>query len=346
MRGMFASGMVLLASLTPLAAAPVPPPSKGERSRAIAELITLHVLVQTRHSSVHFPWRPDQARARGDTEAIAAMRGEGPVIGMSLWQCKAPRRAFRLLRYFPELERLSAHSRLITDEEAKALAELHNLRKLDLLSTGLTDAGLRYLEGLHDLRELALSGKKITDTGIHCLRNLTKLESLALTGHGGLSDAGAPDLACLTRLESLWVTGPITNKGLTQLCRLKRLRKLILWRTGITDAGLAQLKTLPKLEELQLPGTPIGDAGVAQLKALAHLRELNLAGTQVTDAGLKSLYPMSTLKTVTLGGGGVTVAGVRALHAARPDIRIVGFRVPDQSPKAAPGEAPPTRRAP
>ena len=59
--------------------------------------------------------------------------------------------------------------------------------------------------------------------------------------------------------------------------------------TQVTDTGLEQLKKLKKLEILSLEWTNITDAGLEHLKGLKGLKSLDLRNTAVTGAGIKQL---------------------------------------------------------
>ena len=65
---------------------------------------------------------------------------------------------------------------------------------------------------------------------------------------------------------------------------------LDLSQTKVTDAGLKELGKLKRLTALHLNNTKVTDAGLKELKELKQLEFLNLSNTQVTDAGLKELY--------------------------------------------------------
>lgn len=78
----------------------------------------------------------------------------------------------------------------------------------------------------------------------------------------------------------------ITDAGLDNLTKLKKLKKLRLSRTVITDKGMWALAKCERIEDLDLSQTEIGDFGVRELTALPRLKHLNLYLTKVTDSGL------------------------------------------------------------
>jgi uncharacterized membrane protein len=87
-------------------------------------------------------------------------------------------------------------------------------------------------------------------------------------------------------LRSLDLGGTrVSDAGLTNVARMKRLTRLHLERTGLTDAGLPQLTSLADLEYLNLYATHVTDAGLASLKPLRNLRKIYLWQTSVSPTG-------------------------------------------------------------
>ena len=82
---------------------------------------------------------------------------------------------------------------------------------------------------------------------------------------------------------------PITDEGLKDVAKLKKLEELHLSRTMITDAGLREVAKLQNLTILILHGTKITDAGLKEVAKLQKLEGLNLISTQITDAGLREV---------------------------------------------------------
>ena len=149
--------------------------------------------------------------------------------------------------------------------ELKRLAEMSQLRKLNLGGTQVTDGGMEYLKGLTQLRWLALNGTQITDAGLECLEGMKQLEELDLGG-ARITDAGLARLAGLTQLQRLDLARTkITGKGLSHLYGLSQLRSLELGDTSVTGQSAAQLRQA-------LPGCNTGGAEVHNDRGLAMLR--------------------------------------------------------------------------
>lgn len=82
---------------------------------------------------------------------------------------------------------------------------------------------------------------------------------------------------------------PVTDEGLEQIARLRRLKYLGLEKSDITDAGMAHLAALHGLEDLRLSVTDISDAGLTSLEKLSRLKSLSLLSTKVSAEGVARL---------------------------------------------------------
>jgi len=78
----------------------------------------------------------------------------------------------------------------------------------------------------------------------------------------------------------------ISDTGLKELAKLKRMTHLYLNNTEITDTGLKELARLKQLKSIALQGSKITDAGVRELLKLPNLIELDLRATKVTKRGV------------------------------------------------------------
>ncbi len=82
-----------------------------------------------------------------------------------------------------------------------------------------------------------------------------------------------------------------TDSVLRKLARLRRLRRLTLWRSPITDDGLRHLVGLTELTQLDLGQCPgLTDAGLAVLRELPNLTHFGIEHQKaITDRGLHNL---------------------------------------------------------
>jgi flagellar basal body-associated protein FliL len=78
----------------------------------------------------------------------------------------------------------------------------------------------------------------------------------------------------------------ISDAGLKELAKLKRMTHLYLNNTEITDTGLKELARLKQLKSIALQGSKITDAGIRELLKLPNLIELDLRRTKVTKRGV------------------------------------------------------------
>jgi len=129
--------------------------------------------------------------------------------------------------------------------------------------------------------------------------------------------------ADLEKVMNLTFLFKLNDKGIKEVAKLKRLRSLLLVKTGITDAGLRDLATLPELLSVTISGSDITDAGLKELAKLQQLEELGLPATPVTDQGLKELAKLKNVYSINLKGTKVTKAGVAALQKVLPSCNIL-----------------------
>jgi internalin A len=148
-------------------------------------------------------------------------------------------------------------------------------------------------------------------------------------------DAVMTHVGRLEALEELTVNSEnISEKGLSHLANLTRLRKLTIAPTGRytptvpngrdarggpnLDRKLAGLAGMSRLVELDLSQFPVSDEGLVYLRGLSSLRRLVLSRT-TTDAALVHLKDLTGLRVLDLEAAPITVIGLRHLS------RLVGL---------------------
>jgi cytochrome c len=77
----------------------------------------------------------------------------------------------------------------------------------------------------------------------------------------------------------------ITDRSVTAIAAMQRLRVLQLMNTGITDALLLRLGALDKLESLNLFGTPVTPAALPAVSRLPKLAHLYAGQTSIPQGG-------------------------------------------------------------
>ncbi len=137
-----------------------------------------------------------------------------------------------------------------TDDDLALIGLVPSVESVVLTSTPITSDGLRHLRGLSRLRVLSLWKTAIDDRGLAHLAGHTGLENLVLD-NTGIGDAGLVHLRDLTELEE-WLGlchTKVTDAGLPNLARLRKLRSLNLIGTQATKAGMRELqKSLPNTD--------------------------------------------------------------------------------------------------
>jgi Leucine-rich repeat (LRR) protein len=230
----------------------------------------------------------------------------------------------RRIKELKGLQDLTLKTTNITDEGLAHLAELTQLRRLDLRSNHrITDAGIVHLADLDRLEWLDVSELALTDVALSHLGGLSNLQTLILPARG-ITGVGFEHLADLTTLTTLRPGKSVTDEGLRHIGALRSLNSLTLSETPITEVGLSHLSGLNELEQLDLRRTPmtavglrgvgelrglksltlsrtaISDEGLAYLGELAELEVLHLEGTRITDAALVHLKPLKKLRRLDL----------------------------------------------
>jgi len=192
---------------------------------------------------------------------------------------------------------LDLTSQWVTDADMARVAQMRDLRKLDLAHTKITDSGLEHLKPLTGIRELSLYyAEYITDDGIAHLKGWKDLEILNLRG---------------TR---------VTSKVFEHLAALPNLRQLDLGFTQIDDEGFDRLASLVHIERLGIGGNRLSGTCLPVLKLLPALRDLDAGGIQRVDSGLwglalneanlKRIGELTQLRRLSLSGATINDRGV------------------------------------
>lgn len=118
-----------------------------------------------------------------------------------------------------------SYNTLLTDRGLAALAELKQLRRLDLAGTGVTDALAEQVGKYEQLTRLDLSGTKVSDGMLSPLANHKHLEKLYLHGT------------------------KVTDGGVSGLSQVRTLKQLDVGQTQVTKSAGDQLtQAIPGLE--------------------------------------------------------------------------------------------------
>lgn len=215
-------------------------------------------------------------------------------------------------------------------------ATLIEVSKLDFVthlqlegSSQVTNRGLRALAEMPQLRLLNLTGAAISDEGVEVLGRITELREFYLYHHRGVSDKGLASLQACEKLERVDLLGTTAGDGVLQaLAGKPNLRHL---KSGdlLTDDGLAMLGQFPAFRSWQ------GGEPEIELMAFDTGPTFLLLRGHITDQGLGRLRGLDGLFALNLDDSRLrlTSDGVRRL-AALPHLGWLGFDAKDDTMRA------------
>jgi Leucine-rich repeat (LRR) protein len=159
------------------------------------------------------------------------------------------------------------------DEAARVACGIKTLRELDCGRSQISNEIMPLVAELPELRVLDVSRSKVTADGLAHVASLRLLEELTCVG---LKDIG-PALAPIARCENLWRLDlgqtNISSCDLEVIVNLRNLRALNLNHTPIDDTALQYIGRCLHLEKLSLEETHVTNGGVQQLTGLRSLKK-------------------------------------------------------------------------
>ena len=244
------------------------------------------------------------------------------------------------------LQTLRVSNRPVSDAGLSRLAAMRSLESL-WIGGNITAAGVAYIAQLPNLKRLTLFGEPLTSDAIVKLAAARSLDELTLKNTPKVTSSGLRPLAALPLLRVLDIgpmsterdpltsfpfsdrvevfCGAITDGGLTDLAKCKRLRRLYA-RAQISDAGLAHLANLTNLTDLSIDGGNISDEGLRHLEGLKGLATLQvISQAQLSREAVERLRKQ--LPEVSSESWGFVVRGAsppkapRATPASRPQVK-------------------------
>jgi len=140
---------------------------------------------------------------------------------------------------------------------------------VELTDVPATDQDIERLTGclaqLGNVRFLDLSGTQVSDACLPSIARLTGLSSLHLA-RTRISGRGFEHLESLTSLEDVNLDGSVVDdSGLVKLARVPGLTAINIDNTSVSDTGVAHLSRLPGLETLSAANTGLTESGASQL---------------------------------------------------------------------------------
>ena len=241
------------------------------------------------HNAITTRPPPGQPASPADVKtywnAVSDLRHLEMVQAQHAWvDGKTTTEAFRNHR---ELRHLLLMQGKLSGEDLAPLSGLGKLRSLSLAANQIDGAGLKYLAPLESLEQLTIWRNQIDDNGVAELAKNRSIKWLELQ-ENRISAKGAERLGDMAQLQRLNLGGiPVTDDMLVAFGKLASLEHLELELVGdVTDRGLTAVCQLRRLKSLSVGGEGITDAGVAGLENLNDLTGLGLSGKGVTDQGL------------------------------------------------------------
>ncbi len=197
------------------------------------------------------------------------------------------------------------------------------MKFLALASTYVGGAGMQPLANLHELRSLDLDDANVSNEGLRYVGDIRGLRSLGLFRNRAINDVGVRYLSALTLLEHLYLgTTGISDKGVESLSTLTALKELNLQGTKVGDGAMTIIAALPRIEKLDVTWTEITDAGLRELEHCKTLRAIDAGGKgHLTDAGYRELTAALPQAKVNDGAA----APVRRWARRRREVNLSGL---------------------
>lgn len=189
------------------------------------------------------------------------------------------------------------HKRTHMNQIVEFIAELRNLRHLELYQFPLDQNMLAAVCNLNQLEYLGLPAGS-TDEAIDCIKRLKNLRFLNASGTK-ITGKYFHYLADLPHLEILDLRGTSLDQGsLSGLEQLKSLKTLMLAYSNVTDGHLAKIRPPEKLHTVTLHQTAVTDNCVPYLVGIKDLKYLSLYDTAISEKGYANLETRSNLTVV------------------------------------------------
>ena len=236
---------------------------------------------------------------------------------------------FAVMKKVPAMGRITVSGAgVISNAGIAQLKELKPPRGLDLrYAPDVTDEGVKLLANMIQLRYLDLGGSQVSDRGLKHLSNLTNLEVLDLRSCDNIRGAGLAHVATLPKLRELnldW--GALTDevgdvRGFSHLKVLNFQRQC-----KLSNKGFASLEHMVELEKLDMAETHVGeslfpvgsvdDQVLSYMRGLVKMKQLSIDYPIATDQGLKHLSNMTQMESLSISHSS-NITGVGLVHLER-----------------------------
>lgn len=181
-----------------------------------------------------------------------------------------------------------AEMRITLSEAIKHLGDVQCVTELSLEDIRLTKQAVKGLARLPDLVSLDLSLDSIDADAAQALRDLRSLEKLQIGGR-------------VSRID-YQEHGRISDKALTAIATLPRLKELSLLGTGFSEDGLSSIGKIRTLEILELRQVQVSPIWLEALRNAKRLRWLKLRSGDFQPGGSAALGKLASLTTLEIDG--------------------------------------------
>lgn len=129
------------------------------------------------------------------------------------------------------------------DQDLRHVAGLVELEELILSNSDITDAGMPALANILQLKYLDLNGTRVTDDGLRYVQNMQQLKQLCLA-FCQLTDGAMDELVALHSLEMLNLNFTnITDTGIRRLAELENLNDILIGDTLSSESAAKSLQS-------------------------------------------------------------------------------------------------------
>ena len=202
-----------------------------------------------------------------------------------------------ILPFLTNIETLKLDKCDIGPAEAKEIAQLSTLQKLDLCCNKV-DTAFNDLTRLTHLIYLNIRRNHIKEIGYEDLMPFTSLQKLVLVCNS-ISEQGIQAIRQLTNLTALDVLNCNLNpQTVSQFSTLTNLKSLDFSYNQIDDKSLQYLALLSNLTALYARGCGLNDQHAEHINGLTQLTILDLSHCHVSAKGLYLLTTLTRLQTL------------------------------------------------
>ncbi len=235
-----------------------------------------------------------------------------------------------LLKFLPQLTSLGMTGPGVNDSVIPYIAEMPELKVLELSRSQLSDTALSQLPVFQQLEHIILTDTNISDSMLRWLAGNPRLRCLHLAG-SSFDQKRVDEFLNFPALQYLDLCRTQNSQQILTRLQAPALVKIRLATCSLTDDDLSSLAAFPKLRAVDLSGNPFEGHGLKSLQEL-RLDTLDLHDSGLTDEGLKTIsafhrisipsYPLMQLDV-----SGTSISGIGFL--ALGDVPIIGVKLND-----------------